>query len=201
MLARCRSGWSASGGRGEELPAGHADPGPGQPGDDLRDLYNLEDPFHVGPDYRDAYRARLDANLAYMDRFDGIIGRPLGNNGEHPLTELFLADQLVVDVSRPYAEDGFLGIERAVLAGRRHRGCGGRSINDDVMDALYTFVFGGLDAPRSATASTRRPGGARRRSRTSRRRTAPPCHRVRWGRPAPRPPTTSTTDSATTRSA
>ena len=115
---------------------------------DLRDLYNLEDPFHVGPDYREAYRARLDANLAYMDTFDGVIGWPLGPNGEHPLTELFLADRLVVDVSRPYAVDGFLEIERAVLAGRRHRGCGGRSINDDVMDALYTFVFGGLDARR-----------------------------------------------------
>jgi len=115
---------------------------------DLRDLYNLEDPFHVGPDYRAAYRARLDANLAYMDTIDGTIGWPLGPDGQHPLTELFLADHLVVDVSRPYAEDGFLTIERAVLAGRRHHDCGGRSINDDVMDALYTFVFGGLDAPR-----------------------------------------------------
>jgi hypothetical protein len=115
---------------------------------DLRDLYNLEDPFHVGPDYRGAYRARLDANLAYMDTFDDVIGWPLGPNGEHPLTELFLADHLVVDVSRPYAENGFLEIERASLSGRRHRGCGGRSVNDDVMDALYTFVIGGVDVPR-----------------------------------------------------
>jgi hypothetical protein len=115
---------------------------------DLRDLYNLEDPFHVGPDYRDAYRARLDANLAYMDTFDGAIGWPPAPNGEHPLTELFLADHLVVDVSWPHSEDGFLEIERAVLAGRRHHGCGGRSINDDVMDALYTLIFGGLDAHR-----------------------------------------------------
>ena len=115
---------------------------------DLRDLYNLEDPFHVGPDYRGAYRARLDANLAYMDTFDDVIGWPLGPNGEHPLTELVLADHLVVDVSRPHAENGFLEIERAVLAGRRHRGCGGRPVNDDVMDALYTFVIGGLDVPR-----------------------------------------------------
>jgi uncharacterized protein DUF4331 len=114
---------------------------------DLRDLYNLEDPFHVGPDYRGAYRARLDANLAYMDTLDGAVGWPPGPDGEHPLTELFLADFLVVDVSRPHAENGFLEIERAVLAGRRHGGCGGRSINDDVMDRLYAFVFGGLDAP------------------------------------------------------
>jgi Domain of unknown function (DUF4331) len=115
---------------------------------DLRDLYNLEDPFHVGPDYRNAYRARLDANLAFMDTFDGTVGWPLGPAGAHPLTQLFLADHLVVDVSRPYTEDGFLEIERAALAGRRHNGCGGRSINDDVMDTLYTLVFGGLDGPR-----------------------------------------------------
>lgn len=127
---------------------------------DLRDLYNLEDPFHVGPDYRDAYRARLDANLAYMDTFDGVVGWPLGPGGEHPLTDLFLADHLVVDVSRPYAEDGFLEIERSVLAGRRHGSCGGRSINDDVMDVLYALVFGGLDAPRidDGVHQSTRPG-------------------------------------------
>jgi len=115
---------------------------------DLRDLYNLEDPFHVGPDYRRAYRARLDANLTYMDTFDGAVGWPVGPGGEHPLSELFLADLLVVDLSRPYSESGFLEIERAALAGRRHGSCGGRSINEDVMDTLYGFVFGGPDAPR-----------------------------------------------------
>jgi hypothetical protein len=37
---------------------------------EIRDLYNLEDAFHVGRDYRGAYRARLNANLAWFDRQD-----------------------------------------------------------------------------------------------------------------------------------
>ena len=84
----------------------------------MRDLYNLEDAFHPGKDYRNVYRARLDANLAVFDRLDGKTDWPLDANGTHPLTELLLADHLVVDLSKPYAEDSFLEIERAVLAGR-----------------------------------------------------------------------------------
>ena len=30
---------------------------------ELRDIYNLEDTFHMGKDYLGAYRARLNANL------------------------------------------------------------------------------------------------------------------------------------------
>ena len=114
---------------------------------ELRDLYNLEDAFHLGKDYRGAYRARLDANLAVFDRIDGKTDWPLGANGGHPLTELLLADHLVVDVSKPFAEDSFFEIERAVLRGSAHATCGGRSLNDDVMDTLYRLLFSGDGAP------------------------------------------------------
>src|SRR5262249_4566699 len=100
---------------------------------ELRDLYNLEDAFHVGPDYRDASRARISSNLASLDSVDGKTDWPLDADGIHPLTDLLLADFFVVDVSKPYAEDSFLEIERAVLAGQPHSSCGGRSLNDDVM--------------------------------------------------------------------
>jgi hypothetical protein len=40
---------------------------------ELRDLYNLEDTFHLGRDYRAAYTARLSANLAAFDRIDGAV--------------------------------------------------------------------------------------------------------------------------------
>jgi uncharacterized protein DUF4331 len=115
---------------------------------ELRDIYNLEDAYHVGPDYRNAYRARLNANLAFMDGFDGKIDWPLAAAGAHPLTDLILADFLVVDLSKPYAEDSFLEIERAMLAGREHQSCGGRSINDDIMDVLYTLTVNGWNGPR-----------------------------------------------------
>ena len=90
---------------------------------EIRDLYNLEDAFHMSKDYRGAYRARLNANLAAIDRLDGKTDWPLGPDGAHPLTELLLDDYLVVDVSKPYAEDSYFEIERggAARAARTRR--------------------------------------------------------------------------------
>ena len=56
------------------------------------------------------------------------------------MTELLLADYLVVDPTRPYAADSFLEIEQATLQGRTHQTCGGRSLNDDAMDTLFTLL-------------------------------------------------------------
>ena len=65
-----------------------------------------------------AYRARLNANLAFWDGLDGKQDWAPGADGAHPLTELMLADFLVVDVTKPYAEHGsFLEIELAARDG------------------------------------------------------------------------------------
>ena len=48
-----------------------------------------------------------------------------------------------------------LEIERAVLAGRPHTTCGGRSPNHDIIDTLYTLLVGGLDG--AADQRRRRP--------------------------------------------
>lgn len=115
---------------------------------EVRDLYNLEDTFHMSRDYGGAYRARLHANLAFHDRLDGKIDWPLGPDGAHPLTELLLADYLVVDVSRPYADDSFFEIEQATLDGHAYQTCGGRSLNDDVIDKELTLLVNGGKGPR-----------------------------------------------------
>jgi hypothetical protein len=128
---------------------------------ELRDLYNLEDPYHQSKAYRRAYRARLSGNLAHLDSLDGSAGWPLAapsqpgareldhdDDLDHPLTSLLLADYLLVDVSKPFAPDSFFEIERAALEGRRHQTCGGRSLDDDVMDTLFTLLIGGLHGPR-----------------------------------------------------
>jgi hypothetical protein len=111
---------------------------------EIRDIYNLEDAFHDEEGYGNAYRARLNANLAFWDGLDGKIDWPLVD-GVHPLTELMLADFLVVDISRPYQEHGsFLEIELAARGGREHETCGGRALNDDMMDTWFTtFITGG----------------------------------------------------------
>jgi hypothetical protein len=109
---------------------------------EIRDLYNMEDAFHLEDGYLGAFRARLTANLAFWDGLDGKKDWPMDGKGSHPLTELFLADFLVVDPGKPYAEQGsFLEIERAALDGRAHETCGGRAPNDDVMDTLFTLMI------------------------------------------------------------
>jgi hypothetical protein len=115
---------------------------------EIRDLYNLEDAFHLSKDYGGAYRARLNANLAFYDRLDGKIDWPLAPDGAHPLTELLLADYLVVDVSRPFAAGSYFEIEQATLDGRPYETCGGRSLNEDVMDTYYTLMINAGNGPR-----------------------------------------------------
>src|SRR4051795_3004971 len=73
---------------------------------EIRDLYNMEDAFHLENTYLGAYRSRLNANLAFWDGLDGKVDWPPDENGDHPLTDLVLADFLVVDVTKPYVERG-----------------------------------------------------------------------------------------------
>jgi hypothetical protein len=116
---------------------------------EIRDLYNMEDAFRLAPAYQGAYRARLNANLAFWDGLDGNQDRPADKGGAHPLTELLLADFLVVDVTKPYAEQGsFLEIELAARGRRGHQTCGGRALNDDVMDTLFTLLVNAGNGPR-----------------------------------------------------
>ena len=79
----------------------------------------------------------------------GCRGRDnVGPDGAHPLTELILADYLVVDVAKPYPEQGsFLEIELAARRGEGHRTCGGRALNDDVMDTVLTLLVNGGNGP------------------------------------------------------
>jgi hypothetical protein len=114
---------------------------------EIRDLYNLEDAFHMSKDYRGIYRARLNANLAAMDRLDGKTDWPLGPDGSHPLTDLLLDDYMVVDISKPYTQESSFEIEQALLAGRPHETCGGRSLNDHTMRTMYTWLINAGHGP------------------------------------------------------
>ena len=115
---------------------------------EIRDLYNMEDAFDLSRAYEGAYRARLNANLAFWDGLDGKTDWPAREDGAHPLTELILADYLVVDVTKPYAErDSFLEIELAAWRGQPHRTCGGRALNDDVMDTIFTLLVNARNGP------------------------------------------------------
>jgi hypothetical protein len=123
---------------------------------EIRELYNLEDSFNLSKTYLDAYRARFNANLAFFDGLDGKADWPLGDHGEHPLTELLLADFLIVDVSKPFSETSYFEIEAALLKGGAHATCGGRWLNQDIVDFILTLyinagsgpaISDGVDAP------------------------------------------------------
>ena len=115
---------------------------------EIRDLYNMEDAFHLGDSYLGAYRARLDANLAFWDGLDGKADWEVDEHGRHPLTDLVLDDHLVVDVTKPYVERGsFFEIELAALRGDPHETCGGRTLNDDVMDTIFTQLVNAGHGP------------------------------------------------------
>jgi len=115
---------------------------------EIRDIYNSEDAFALASDYVGAYRARMNANLAFYDSLDEKIDWPLDEAGNHPLTRLLLADFLVVDASKPFHETSYFEIERAMLAGRPHATAGGRWLNEDVMDLIFTLYINGGNGPR-----------------------------------------------------
>jgi hypothetical protein len=108
----------------------------------------------------------LNANLPFFDRLDGTIDWPPDDQGVHPLTEVLLADFLVVDTTKPFSDSSFLEIERAVLAGRPHTTCGGRPLDDDIVD-ICTRCWSAASTDRgSATAWTARPSRPPAASRT-----------------------------------
>jgi len=115
---------------------------------EIRELYNTEDAFKVSETYIGAYRARLDANLAFYDGLDGKTDWPLDEHGHHPLTELLLADYLVVDASKPFAETSYFEVEQAILEERAHSTCGGRWLNEDVVDFILTLYINNGNGPR-----------------------------------------------------
>jgi Domain of unknown function (DUF4331) len=114
---------------------------------EIRDLYNNEDAFNLSEHYVGAYRARLNANLAFYDGLDGKTDWPLDEDGNHPLTELLLADYLVVDASKPLCENSYFEIEQAMLSGHSHTTCGGRWLNEDVVDSILTLYVNGGNGP------------------------------------------------------
>ncbi len=115
---------------------------------ELRDLYNQEDAFKLGPAYGGALRTRMNSNLAFWDSLDGKVDWPLDSGSAHPLLALFLSDFMVIDLSKPYAPDSYFEIEQSALKRIPHQTCGGRSLNDDAIDTFLTIMVNGGNGPR-----------------------------------------------------
>lgn len=115
-------------------------------GADLRDQYNLEDPFAVIPENLSKYRAKIAENIRQYDALDGQTQwKP---DEISALAGVLAEDYLVLDLAKPCAKDNFLSIELARLHGEEHASCGGRQLGDDIMDLLFNLYINGLQGPR-----------------------------------------------------
>jgi hypothetical protein len=90
----------------------------------------------------------MNATLAFYDGLDDKTDWPADEHGNHPLCELLLRNFLVVDVSKPFRETSYLEIEQAMLKGQPHATSGGRWLDDDVIDIIYTTYINGGNGPR-----------------------------------------------------
>lgn len=128
---------------------------------DLRDLYNVEKAFQVSKNGAASYRRHIEKNVAYYDKLDGL--RDWTPEKAHKYSEIIVDDFLLIDLSRPVdAENGYFGIEMTLLEGRVHESCGGRQLNDDIMDKLFTILINadsgknisdGINKPSPATSA------------------------------------------------
>ena len=143
---------------------------------EIRDIYNMEDAFALGESYQGAYRARLNANLAFWDGIDGKTDWATDANGDHPLTD---SRARRLPRRRPHE-----AVRRARLVPRDRARRPARRGARDVRWANAQRRRDGHDlhaadqrrqrTRSSVTAWTRRPGPPRARSRTWRRRIPDP---------------------------
>jgi hypothetical protein len=116
----------------------------------IKDGYNREDAFAVDAANAGRYREALQKGLTRLDRFDrGAFSDSTDWPTPHPLLGILETDALLVDVSRPCTVDSssYLEIEMAAYRGVVHETCGGRTPNDDVIDATLTLLINGPDRP------------------------------------------------------
>ena len=53
-----------------------------------------------------------------------------------------------MDASKPFSETSYFEIEQAMLEGRAHATCGGRWLNEDLVDFLLTLYVNAGKGPR-----------------------------------------------------
>lgn len=106
---------------------------------DLRDLWNQQTPFAIAKDLQPMFLQRLKDSFADWDMRDGQADwtpEALAANAN-----VFLDDFLLFDVARPITDASHLEIEKSTLAGRPYRTGGGRTIDANVIDILFTWLI------------------------------------------------------------
>jgi hypothetical protein len=107
-------------------------------GDDLRDLWNQQTPFAIEKELRPVFLQQLKASLHNLDMRDGEEDWP--PDALAAVSEVFLDDFLVFDVGKPITDASYLEIERSTIDGHAYTTGGGRTVNVNVMDVMFTWA-------------------------------------------------------------
>jgi Polyketide cyclase / dehydrase and lipid transport/Domain of unknown function (DUF4331) len=126
-------------------------------GDDVRDLWNQQTPFAIDDKLRPMFFERLQASLHNFDRRDGR--EDWSPEALAAVSEIFLDDFLVFDVAKPISDESYLEIERSTLDGHAYTTGGGRTVNVNVMDVMYTWAINrGREQLRGGATDATKPG-------------------------------------------
>jgi hypothetical protein len=106
--------------------------------DDLRDLWNQQTPFAIAEALRPLFLQRLKDSFADWDMRDSKADwtpETLAANAR-----VFLDDFLLFDVAKPITDESHLEIEKSTLYGRPYQTGGGRTVDANVIDILFTWL-------------------------------------------------------------
>ena len=125
---------------------------------DLRDLWNQQDPFAIDPQLVPIFRERMIASLADWDMRDGKADWT--SSALAASAAVFLDDQLLFDVTKEFSDSSFLEIEKSTLNGRPYATGGGRTVNANVIDILVNWMVNHDRGPmlQGGTGTATKPG-------------------------------------------
>src|SRR5262247_219069 len=106
--------------------------------EDIRDLWNQQKPFAISKELHQLFLQRLKDSFTDWDMRDGKADwtpEALAANAN-----VFLDDFLLFDVAKPITDESHLEIEKSTIHGRRYETGGGRTIDANVIDILFTWL-------------------------------------------------------------
>ena len=112
----------------------------------VKEAYNVASTFGLSPEQIENNKALIRYGVLGWDRQDQKPNSDWSHDGEfHDLLDILVLDALVVDTTKKcdFAEQSFLDVERGQ---GKHRNCGGRVPNDDVIDTMVSFYTSGIEA-------------------------------------------------------
>ncbi|OAN79453.1 hypothetical protein A8B78_12035 [Jannaschia sp. EhC01] len=109
---------------------------------DMRDALNREPAPYMSTAFRDQIAGLLRADL---DRYDAFDPQPYQTDKD-ALAGLLADDFLTIDPRLPCSGARYFDLETALLSGTSATYCGGRPLDQDVIDAVYGLLIHGTTA-------------------------------------------------------